>query len=70
MIDIGDEDVEEVQRKGDLCLIGKIWVNCIIRKGIIESMMTKIWRLSAKAILREVVGTNVFLTSFSTHSNK
>lgn len=42
-IDIEDEALEEVTKKGDLCLIGKVWVDRSIGRGIIEAVMTKIW---------------------------
>lgn len=57
------------QQKGDLCLIGKIWVDRAIGRSIIEGIMSKIWKLSVKATFREL-GQNVFLLSFATHANK
>lgn len=66
-IDIADEEVEEVQRKGNLCLIGKVWVDRAIGQGVIEVIMLKIWRLNAKAVFREV-GPNIFIISFYVHA--
>lgn len=69
-IDIADEEVETTQWKGDsLCLFRKIWVDRSIRKDIIEVVMAKIWRLSAKALFREV-GPNVFHFLFAMHADK
>lgn len=53
-ITFDDEGVEEIQKKGDLCLIGKIWMERIINRGIIESTMANIWRLSTNARFKEV----------------
>lgn len=67
-IDIADEEVEEVQRKGNLCLlIGKVWVDRAIGQGVVEVIMLKIWRLNAKAVFREV-GPNIFIISFYVHA--
>lgn len=41
-IDIDDEALEEVTKKGDLCLIGKVWVDRSIERGIIDSVTAKI----------------------------
>lgn len=42
-IDMDDEALEEeVTKKGDLCLIGKVWVDRSIERGIIDSVMAKI----------------------------
>lgn len=38
-IEINDEELERVQTKGDLCLIGKIWVERKISKSTIEAEM-------------------------------
>lgn len=41
-IEITVEEVESVRKKGDLCLIGKLWVDRVINKGVIETVMEKI----------------------------
>lgn len=68
-IDIADEGEDDVRKKGDLYLIGKIWVDCTIRRGLLESMMSKVWHLSAKVRFKEV-GSNKFIISFAMHINK
>lgn len=61
--------MEDVRKKGVLCLIVKVWVDRALGKGIIETDINKIWRLSSKVIFREV-GPNTFNISFATHANK
>lgn len=68
-IEIPTEEVEQVQEKGALCLIGKLWVDRVRNRGVIKSAMDKIWRLSASAIFREV-GSDVFIISFATPASK
>lgn len=41
-IEITVEEVESVRKKGDLCLIRKLWVDRVINKGVIETVMGKI----------------------------
>lgn len=41
-INIGDDKLGGVQRKGNLCFIGKIWIDRSIGRSIIESAMVKI----------------------------
>lgn len=53
-IEIMDESVEEITRKGDLSLIGKVWVDRSIGRGLIKAVIAKSWRLNAKAQFKEV----------------
>lgn len=53
-IEITEDEMEDVRRKGELCLIGRVWVDIQIGRGVIETAMNKIWRLSAKTNFREV----------------
>lgn len=64
IIDFVEEDVE-----GDLCLIGKVWVDSAIGKRNIEATMAQIWRLNLKAVFHEV-GSNIFFIYFSIHVDK
>lgn len=68
-IEITKEEVEVVRKKGALCLIGKLWMDRVINKGVIEAAMDKIWRLSAMAVFKEV-GHNVFTISFANTADK
>lgn len=67
-IEINDEELERVQRKGDLCLIGKIWVERKISKSTIEAAMGNVWRLNAKVVFNEV-GPNIYVICFTTHAD-
>ncbi|XP_042969125.1 uncharacterized protein LOC122301818 [Carya illinoinensis] len=68
-ITLENEATREVQRKGELCLIGKIWMDRSIGKNIIEATMAKIWTLSKQAKFTEV-GSNVFIISFANHADR
>lgn len=50
-------------------MIGKLWVERVINKGVTEAAMGKIWRLSSKAIFKEV-RPNVFTILFVTFVDK
>lgn len=60
---------EEVQRKGDHSLIGKVCGDRVVGKDLISSMMGKIWRISKKAVFQEVE-KNIFVVTFATHADK
>lgn len=64
-VEISEDDVEEVQQKGEFFLVGKIWVDKSIGKLVIKLAIGKIWRLSSKATFRDL-GANVFIISFKT----
>lgn len=68
-IEISNEELEGIQRKGDLCLIGKIWVEWMVGRTTIKVTMEKIWKLSSKAWFQKV-SLNTFVIQFSIHANK
>lgn len=49
VIELKEEVGNDVTRKGDLWLIGKVWVERSIGNNIIGGIMAKVWRLSRKA---------------------
>ena len=44
-------------------MIGKVWIERKLNKGVIESVMAKIWRISRRARFH-VVGPNTFVVEF------
>lgn len=69
VIEISKEDVEDVCKKGKLCLVGKVWTDRMINRSLIESAMNKIWRMSVKPTFKKV-GNNTFLISFALAADK
>lgn len=41
-IKITEDEVEIARRKRNLCLLGKLWINRVINKGVVEAYMGKI----------------------------
>ncbi|XP_035543563.1 uncharacterized protein LOC118347656 [Juglans regia] len=68
-IDIEEEGIPKVLRKGDRSLISKIWSDRQIGKNIVETTMAKVWRLSKPAIFTKM-GKNIFIITFATHADK
>lgn len=69
VIEITKEEVEDIRRMGELCLVGKVWTEGVISKSVIEIAMNRIWHLSAKMDFQEV-GSNIFLISFANIEGK
>lgn len=68
-IEITEDEVKNIRRKSDLCLVGKLWMDRVINKGVVEATMGKIWRLSSKSVFKEV-NSNVLTVSFVTKEYK
>ncbi|KAF5454463.1 hypothetical protein F2P56_024125 [Juglans regia] len=69
LVDLDDEISEELKNKGECSLVGKIWMERNISKGVIETTMAKVWRISRKALFQEV-GTNKFVITFANQADK
>lgn len=67
-IEFNEDKLEEAQRKGDIYLIGKIWVKRMIDRTVIEAIMVKLWRLSTKAKFQDN-SLNTFVIWFANHAN-
>lgn len=68
-IEIQMKKLEQVQEKGVLYLIGKLWVDRVINKWVIKSVMGKVRHPITSAIFREA-RSNVFIISFATIADK
>ncbi|KAF5462220.1 hypothetical protein F2P56_018246 [Juglans regia] len=60
---------EEILRKGDRSLVGKICVDRAVGKEIVVNTMGKIWRISKRASFLEVE-KNVFIITFANHADR
>ncbi|KAF5470878.1 hypothetical protein F2P56_011366 [Juglans regia] len=69
VLEIPFGEKEDVKKKGDLSLIGKVCSDRSVGKDIISNAMAKIWRISKRAIFQEV-DKNVFVLTFATHADK
>lgn len=67
-IEFNEDKLEEAQHKGDIYLIGKIWVKRMIDRTFIEAIMVKLWRLSTKAKFQEN-SLNTFVIWFANYAN-
>lgn len=68
-IEITEEEVASMRKEGDLCLIEKLRVDRVINKGVIKTVIDKIWRLSSKLVFKEVKA-NVFTVLFANLADK
>ncbi|KAF5454944.1 hypothetical protein F2P56_024573 [Juglans regia] len=66
---VGDDILDELSEKGDRSLVGRVMVERSIGRGVIETTMAKVWRISKPASFREV-RTNVFVITFATQADK
>ncbi|XP_042944620.1 uncharacterized protein LOC122278503 [Carya illinoinensis] len=60
---------DEIHRKGERSLIGKICSDREVGKEVIASAMGKIWRISKRVVFQEV-GKNVFVITFAYHADR
>lgn len=60
---VQQQAVEEIAKRGNSCLVGKLIADRIIGKGTIRSNMVRIWRLTGPTSFK-VIGENLFLIDF------
>lgn len=51
---VGDEALEDLQRKAECSVVGKIWMDRKLSATVVENTMGKVWRISRKAKFQEV----------------
>ncbi|XP_042973518.1 uncharacterized protein LOC122304969 [Carya illinoinensis] len=69
VLDLPFGEAEDVQRKGERSLIGRICLDRVVGKEIVSHSMGKIWRISQRAEFQEVA-KNTFVLTFATHADK
>lgn len=58
-----DELIEVQVKKGDSCIVGKLHMECIIKKEVMQTTMSKIWR-TFKPFLFVDINPNTFIIKF------
>ncbi|XP_042974687.1 uncharacterized protein LOC122306320 [Carya illinoinensis] len=69
VLDFPFGEAEDVQRKGQRNLIGRICLERVVGKEIVSNAMGKIWKISKRAKFQEVA-KNTFVLTFTTHADK
>ncbi|XP_042972825.1 uncharacterized protein LOC122304632 [Carya illinoinensis] len=59
---------EDIRRKDELSLIGRVCSDRVIGKDLISNTMARIWRIGKKASFQEV-GKNTYVITFGTHAD-
>lgn len=62
---VDDDILDELSDKGERNLVGRVTAKRNIGRGVIESTMAKVWKVSRPASFREV-RSNVFVITFAT----
>ncbi|XP_040987762.1 uncharacterized protein LOC121235477 [Juglans microcarpa x Juglans regia] len=66
VLEINSSGGEEISRKGNRSLIGKVCTDRVVGKDLISNKMAKIWRIVKRATFQEV-NKNIFTIMFETH---
>jgi hypothetical protein len=61
--------VEETQRKGELCVVGRLLADRVVGKEVICSTLMRIWKLFYRMIFKDL-DANLFLLEFSDEGDK
>ncbi|XP_042990316.1 uncharacterized protein LOC122317333 [Carya illinoinensis] len=69
VIEIGSVDLSEVTKKGELCVVCKLWSDRRVGKDIVRATMAKIWRVDRSFTFQEV-STNLFVITFVCKEDK
>ncbi|XP_042972906.1 uncharacterized protein LOC122304702 [Carya illinoinensis] len=68
IVEVSWKGDEEIDRKGERSLIGKVCSDRSVSKTLISNTMAKIWRISKRATFLEVE-KNTFIITFETHAD-
>jgi hypothetical protein len=63
-ISIIEREVEEVRKKGELCLVGRIWAEEKTKKEAFKSVLSGTWRLRGRVFFKEIQD-NLWLFEFT-----
>ncbi|XP_042958149.1 uncharacterized protein LOC122293721 [Carya illinoinensis] len=66
---IGEEVLEDLQKKAECSVVGKIWLDRRVSAAVVENTMGKVWRISRRAKFQEV-GANIFAIQFANEADK
>jgi hypothetical protein len=68
-ISITEGEVEEVRKKGELCLVGRLWSEKKTNKEAFKSVLSGIWRLRGRVFFKEIQD-NLWLFEFTKADDK